>query len=781
MKLTDLTYKIGSVVRDATNVVRYPLQIAVQKVRDASQEKLEQIEVSLPGRKAGKSERQAQNTQTTAQTRQIGQSASELVQSFDGNGFVVTQAPIAHWAEPSVVLPRECSGRRGKYRLDEPLNETSVPVYRGVWLQNQMPVLIQEYLFNQFSPDAMRQRRETLERLESVRLKNSTGQDFRLIAPWDMAIAVAEKRGYLITQYCPDKSKTLNDHLKQYLAMPARQVRQVLLQVLQTLWFLHNHPIRFTDGTVQYGLLHGNLSLDSLMIASDPQPINGQELAFYIYVKDLALWQIPFQSPMKATTSSLHNVPLSFETLQAKFFQRDLASLGAVGVCLLTGDRSDRAFQPEFDPDGEPRWDDITDAPLKKFIRQLLGRDPSRFGSAEAAYRELLNPVPEASKLLPAAVAPEATEKTQRTGCLWLLILGLLLGLGGWCLLRSLSGQSPIVLMSPKPPPTAIRDVPNLKKLPLYPVKLSVSNAWRDAIGVRRSSFKKSLLNELGDRSNSVLNRFRVQEAPQNRLDLQHQLESGELAFALSDSIDDLSSQNLEQTLVAYDGIAVFVAFSDVYRNKNIPKQLHGEITLEQLQTIYTDSNRSYNPQFPQDAWVTTLFQNLLFPDDSRQNNDFIQNFERLKNRIGSKPINAILKETLKETFGNNNQPIRIGFARISQVYGQCSVYPLAIKASGRSVQAFVQDNGKPIEPELDLCNTKGGYWADPDVVASQYPFTYKLSVVYAKANARSKQAAEAFIAALKTDEGQCLLSEAGLVPLSSVRKAAVCQSPSPS
>jgi hypothetical protein len=112
---------------------------------------------------------------------------------------------------------------------------------------------------------------------------------------------------------------------------------------------------------------------------------------------------------------------------------------------------------------------------------------------------------------------------------------------------------------------------------------------------------------------------------------------------------------------------------------------------------------------------------------------------------------------------------IGIGFARLSQVINQCAVYPLAVGERGQAVQAVAQNQGQPINPNTDLCGDKGSYGSnvsafnsESDLLQRSYPLKFRLAVVYRQ----DSQAGHQFAAALKTDEGQALLSAAGLVPL---------------
>ena len=125
-----------------------------------------------------------------------------------------------------------------------------------------------------------------------------------------------------------------------------------------------------------------------------------------------------------------------------------------------------------------------------------------------------------------------------------------------------------------------------------------------------------------------------------------------------------------------------------------------------------------------------------------------------------------------------------IGFTSISQIYNQCSVYPLAIAPNPRkpAIQPFYQVNGSPISPTIDLCDDKGNYGpkqslfvspsfsSNPSVHSSNtpiYPLAYPLAVLYRRDNSRLP-IGPTFVQMMTTDEGQGLLQKTGLIPLES-------------
>jgi hypothetical protein len=256
--------------------------------------------------------------------------------------------------------------------------------------------------------------------------------------------------------------------------------------------------------------------------------------------------------------------------------------------------------------------------------------------------------------------------------------------------------------------------------------------------------------------------------------------------FALTTFIKELPD-DMEQVEVAYDGLVVFVAFSDNKRYQSVPNALNGKITLDQLREIYTTEtlsnwsppegiNQNIKVYMPVDnRQAVKLFEELVFKGDPPQE------FKKLPEKLirdGPQKINQqfnesyILGEILKDF--EQDQTVGVGFGLLSRVFNQCAVYPLALGKKGEEVQPLVQQVGnqvKPIEPTIDLCNDKGSYWPNVEAFKSaSYPLIYRLVLVYPKDETRAI-AGKKFAELLKTDEGQRLLSEAGLVSLRTLPK----------
>ncbi|WAL60092.1 hypothetical protein [Thermocoleostomius sinensis] len=306
------------------------------------------------------------------------------------------------------------------------------------------------------------------------------------------------------------------------------------------------------------------------------------------------------------------------------------------------------------------------------------------------------------------------------------------------------------------------------------------------------------------------------------------QVTSGQAHFALLHHTAPLDSSNAATTqefeydsdlnyqVIAYDAIVVVVAFSEFFRagtqaeesRLSIPQQLNGQITLKQLQTLYTGEdwrapnslqNTPVKRYVPDEPEVVEIFkQRVLSGADRNLFDDLVilSDITRSVERLPSKPegleeqIERLAQANLQvrtplQMFGEilqdfeNNNTLGIGFVRLSQAFNQCSVYPLAIKKHSsdhiinyiinrnRGVQVLVERNGKPITPRTDLCGSKGSYFPDKDVISSRYPLSFPLIVVYPKGETRS-QVGRAVAQALRSPQGQQLLTNAGLTPIHS-------------
>ena len=686
---------------------------------------------------------------------------------------------------------REIQGRRERYRIINLLKDDGwIRLYSGTQRLSRKPVWVKEYTSKQLSLQQVEHRKEQFEQLTRIGLTNSRRQDFRLITPQDTAIS--DNRYYLITEAL--NGLTLREYLKEIKdasAMPALQVRQALIQVLQTLWFLHSQKIRLLNGEIVQAT-HGNIGLDSLFMVPQTTPASVSEPQFLIYVCDLGLWEQLFKP---ATVPAI--APSAAE---------DLKALGYVGFNLLTNTEiSPCAGEPfdfnSLDPELIQRWDSVGDRPLKQVILQLLGLVRPPFANAFNAREALLKPPEQESENLATPIASEKTAATKSSSAMLLLSLlglGLLAGLIYWGV-RGLLPPSvkPVVDHSPTTQCQGclrqVAGVPSGK----IPYVVEAGGSWSYALtqsGLVSSgelsgalaSDDKTLMSELKRRDPRLQGYIRRQfvSFPNQASE---QVRSGQAAFALISVTDSNQTPvNLQQETVAYDALAVFVA-----NGQNIPQSFNqGKITFQQLRQFYTNVQswdipeqiKDWKPKqyIPFEAGTIDLFKQQVF--EASQQNYLSQEraFFSLKDTVLSdqrQKLDNPKRFTTMNLFGEllqdaKDHKLGIGFAPLSMVFGQCAVYPLAVGEPGQEVQPLVQQSNQPIDPSTDLCNSKGNYFPNREAIASKhYPLSYSLVVIYPE-DKRLALAGQKFVELLKTEEGQCLLSEAGLVPLHS------CSSP---
>jgi ABC-type phosphate transport system substrate-binding protein len=254
--------------------------------------------------------------------------------------------------------------------------------------------------------------------------------------------------------------------------------------------------------------------------------------------------------------------------------------------------------------------------------------------------------------------------------------------------------------------------------------------------------------------------------------------------FAITSLVDDLT-YDLEAQEFAYDGLVVFVAFSYERRDKTLPKFLNGQITFEQLRQLYTGKITNWKdlggPDLPVRLYMPTETETVrIFEQRVLKSEESIAQFRQLwqsqapsDNSIITQQADKIIQLSTLPTLRTVLRDFEdekiggIGFGPLSKVFGQCSVYPLAIVDADHSpVQPLNQDIGQPIDPSTDLCNKKGSYRPNIEVFSTRrYPLAYPLAVIYPRDNSRLP-IGKKFAEILKTQESQQLLSKTGLVPL---------------
>jgi ABC-type phosphate transport system substrate-binding protein len=757
VKLTDILYSIFSQYRNVENFIRHPFEKVTQHGRRVAQDKLESFEV--PIRKRDWRSPDVTQEQHSENGRSPISTPKSVAVTAPSNSLPLQNLPIAPQQTelPLLSEQEEIRGRWGKYRRVGGVikSQPRVRWYHGTLALNNKPVLIKEYFLSSrdFSPSDIRERKEKFAFVSNLNLRSSGGQDFRLVNLYE-AIAspdADENSCYLISEPIPD-SQTLRESLTgTQTALTSKQVRHALNQVLQTLWFLHHQKIRNLNGEVQYSLPHGNLNLDSLLIGPTPlrDPAIDDELQFFIYVTDLALWEhlfIPVTNKPPIPTPA-----------------QDLIDLAYVGFYLLTGNPPTES-RPNLLLD-QP-WTEITDQPLKQFIRQLVrGEFKADVEAARQVLIDLSWPQPSAETM--PSVTPAHPPSPPQTRILQQLLA---LGLLGGCLIALPLGWQWWTERSRFSDSTqdgtcclAKIDLPNK---PITYVT-EAGSIWDHVLRTpNRVAFNRSLEQILQERR-SALKHYTLATVKGDALAA---VQSGKADFALTQWRTELP-QGLQQEKVANDGVVVLVAFGDARRTTNIPEAFKGEISMEQLRQLYTGTVRGWPVPENLKGWKIQRYR----PTDQ----DAIAQFEQqvLKEpgaiaQFRKQPMptlsTAQMLGAILQDF-EQRRTIGLGFARLSQVINQCSVYPLAVGEQGQAVQPLAQNQGPAIDPTVDLCGDKGSYGpnvtafnTETNLVQRSYPLRIPLAVVYRQ----NSQAGQQFAAALKTSEGQALLNAGGLVPL---------------
>ena len=667
-------------------------------------------------------------------------------------------------------------GKQGEYKIGQSLGRRGIGrLYQGVRLSSEEPVVIQEYLLPEryFSPDEQRQCQESFAMLAGLALADGRVQDVRVVLPLDAIADLSGERCYLVTSAI-DSSPTLNRYCAEQGAFDSKLVRSLLNQVLQTLTFLHQQKFTLPAGQVQEGIVHGNLNLDTLLWVTDTKK---QDLSSFVYLTDFALWEKFFD-------------PARIDREQPDY-QEDLAALGRVAFFLLNGATLDSQGQ-RLKPHLDSNWPE-TDAFLKQFILRLIGIEPP-FASAESARMALLAmPWEEEESQWEHREAEQVPGKSA-----WykrfvpvLVVAAILAVLGGlgWLLLRS---QRPSYADTPLAPCClkAIDAVPTGE----YRYAIPAYAYWYPVFRASEIPSPEATSATLFDQLQTLHPTLSlVPQVTRSVQDAIASIQSGQTDFAIVPLTEPLPA-DITSTVIAYDSLVPVVAFSYPERTQGLPYALKGEIDLVQLKQLYTGEVDNWQQlsslqqsksldlaverYWTNDPTVQAIFTQRVLQSPGAQQTSDTSSIDTLGNtnspfitidsldtdikNPGSLPTLTMLRWILQDfenlTIGS------IGIAPLSQVFGQCSVYPLALHEKRQTIAPFVFTNGKAMDPEGDLCDHKGSYQPNADALRNNtYPLAYPLAVIYPFDNRRSpigKKLAELLL----TQESQTYLQSIGMV-----------------
>ncbi len=649
---------------------------------------------------------------------------------------------------PTPLSPQvELRGTLGTYRISELLRPQGIGrLYRGTQIGNGQLVAVKEYLlpnrcFNATEADL---RRTALLQITQDNLNNHKAWEFRLVNPLEVIADLSSDRIYIIFPGQIAAAPTLAQIVQEKGAFTATQVRVVLNQILQTLHFLHSQNL---------GMAHGNLGLDSLLMS----PNN------YVYVCDQASWE-------------QHFIPGSTKMPKMPSSSQDLVDLGWVAFSLWTG-QAIPASDAMLDAREAQHWPQ-EDPPLKDFVHRLLGLDAPFESAAEA--RQTLLKLPQAQNMtgfqVDDSLDPKDRPKSRKYWLLSLLalpILGLLLW---FLLLRSLFNAHAEKAEKIEP---LVSSFENVNIQPGHrPYTGERFGTWSTVLGKQPVSDRQ--LRELLTQPRTDVAAFfnyrgyRPQQSP-----LDEVLRANEKAnFAIVSLVTQLPPELVQET-VAYDGLLVYVP---AYKSQNLPSALQGKISVAQLKQIFTGQIvnwRKLGSNFPDlpiklyrpiEPEAIRLFEQKVLDDDPR----LIAQFRKIESRS---TFNTLRSIATGDQQSQKTEAGTISFGLLAQTWDQCKVYPLALtQGNAPPVQPLQKETTdgslQPISPADNLCLVKKPLLDISAFATAKYPLSSPVVVAYPlNNNLPGHKSGPLFARFLKTQDGQYLLQQAGIVPLHPIPK----------
>ena len=655
----------------------------------------------------------------------------------------------------TLPVQTELRGRLGTYRISEMLRSQGMGrLYRGTQTNNGQSVVVKEYLLPKqyFNAVEAQQRRTALGQVVKGNLTTPKGREFRLVSPSETIADPFSDRVYLIFSGEIAILPTLRQVLRETGAFSALRVRQVLDQILQSLHFLHSQPSSLASEAIGLGTAHGNLGLDSLVISDSG----------YVYVCDLASWEQLF-------------IPAPRQVLLA---EQDLIDLGAIAFALWTAQAIHSGSDAPLNPREAQHWPQ-DDPPLKDFLHRLLGLDTPFNSAAEARQALIKLPKPESLAAgFHGNLSPESPAKP-KSRKYWLLSLLALPVLGGllWLLLPRFMSNSNAETTSFKHLLPSFADINGIQP-GQYPYTGEALGTWTIVLDKKPASDRKirELLTQPKLDTAAIFN-YRTY-APQ-RSPLNEVLEANAKANFAIVSLSTPLPEGLIQETIAYDGLLVYVP---AYKSQNLPSALQGKISFAQLQQIFTGQLTNWKqlgsdfpdipikPYRPMEPEALRLFQQKVLGNDP----SLIAQFSKIEQRS---TFNTLRSIAVGEKQAQKTEAGSISFGLLTQTWDQCKIYPLAIAQENVDpVQPLLREttNGtmQPISPSDNLCLEKKPL---PNISAfhtATYPLSTPLIIAYPRDNnLPGNVSGPLFANFLKTQDGQYLLQQAGLVPLQAASK----------
>ena len=542
--------------------------------------------------------------------------------------------------------------------------------------------------------------------------------------------------------------------------MKAPQVREFLIQSLQTLIFLHTQKLRFPSSQVKQGLEHGNINLDSVLIK-----LQSNKQFFTIFFCDLAKWESLF-------------ISAKLPQQKANSYKQDLESLGLLAFYLWFGRTIDHHTGKKIEPAEHELLPD-TDNELKQFIYRLLGFD-APFQDADTARQALLELSVENQEDEKQHSGKKKRKKKKRFPVLFVLLGAVaLLLLGGGILSLILRigkvGQTKDIGSNTTFKYTSFSQVPNIDSGDFFYTSAK-NSSWSSIL--KKSPVKQKKLEKLLEKPRQDVNVIfkHVESLTNDNRSPIEKVQSKDKDFAIVATTNPITKSigdNMDSRKIAYDGLIVFVGSRK--NNNRLVKALGGKITREQLRKIYTGKIKKWSQiakgltedidiefYFPIEKEAVDKFEQLIFEKDSED----INIFRGKKNESTTKGTTETIR-MIRQRVDDKSTAGIIGFNILSKTKLQCGVYPLAIadeNGRDKNQPLFNEVKRTPLEISDDLCD-KDTYYDVNNF--KKYPLKYDLHVVYSKdRSSKRERGGLMFASLLKSGEGQCLLKEANLVPL---------------
>ena len=679
---------------------------------------------------------------------------------------------------------KEIRGRKGTYQITRFLGrQGNGRIYAARQQTNGQSLVIKEYLLprRSFPSETTRQqKKEIFERTVNFQVAASIPSDFRLIIPKEGIKDSDRDRCYLITSNNLAALPNLKAYLAQQGRMEQEQVLKLLDQVLQSLDFLHSHRWQFTSGNIQPGLVHGNLSLDSLLISQT-------EVGFLVYLWDLSSWEDLFDPQV--------------ERVPNKKIIDDLVALGNIGLYLLAAKEITSQTSYPLNPRNESNWRGIS-SPVKNFLIRLIGLN-SRFNDAATARRELrqlmLNPA-NLDSATPLYLEPTDSEEKDSNWLLWVIVSVVIILLGGviWKVMNKTTESPPSL--------SIVKCIQDVKKVPngkfsygtvasekladIFEINKTYKNTYKGFCSIDDDSENFiAIINQIHKINLTPSNIFNSQE------ELINELEPGTINSALinfnpSQSKNKFYRQDGQEVfnkIIAHDGLLVYVPFVECENCEQIGSYLEQKITLEQLRNIYTGKinywheispdipkNIKIQAFIPKDDYAIEIFKQLVFADREEEIAEFEQAIDSGKIQKPQSYSTLIdIRELWEQGITTEGTRIAgIGFDFQSIAYKQCNGYPLAVvKKSEDWFPMLIKkkdETGVNLFQELDCKKDKQKYQLNEAVFRNgQYPLAFSLNLLYLNNDKKGNlKLGDKITEIFKTKEFQCHLSHKNLIPL---------------